>query len=138
MSTKILKELDRQSLILAVWSAEFTRALDGTANAVGSPVVLRNLAERAAESADRAIEAIRILLDVEFRLASYDELERCYMPWEKFVDACRNNLLTGEDGYGELATDDYYVSNIRVYPVVAVDPNHVRPRWATHVLWYNK
>jgi hypothetical protein len=136
VSTKILKELDRQSLILAVWSTEFTRALDGTASAVGSPVVLRNLAERAAESADRAIEAIRILLDVEFRLASYDELERCYMPWEKFVDACRNVAVM--DGYAELATNEHYVSNIRVYPVVAVDPGYVRPSWATHVLWYNK
>lgn len=130
----ILKEFDRQNLILSVWSAEFARSLGGIASA-GSPVLLRLLAERAAASADRAVEAIRLLLDVEFRLASHDELERCYMPWEKFVDACRN--VTVMDGYGELATDDY-VSNIRVYPVVVVDPGYVRPSWATHVCWYSK
>jgi hypothetical protein len=37
-----------------------------------------------------------------------------------------------------IATKEKTVSNIRIAPIVAIDPGHVRPIWGTHVCWYNK
>jgi hypothetical protein len=60
---KLLKELDRRDLILAVWSAEFVRALGGSAQTLAeAPQVQYHMAERAAESANQAVEALRLLL----------------------------------------------------------------------------
>ena len=135
------KELDRRELVLAVWAAEFTRALNGVAPHDATPhdaTILRRLAESAAKSADRAVEALRLLVDVKFRLAEPDELESCYMPWEEFVSCCETNALTDDDGHGELATTDHHVSNVRIHPRDAINEGYVRPDWATHVCWYNK
>jgi hypothetical protein len=132
------QQLDRKDLVLAVWAAEFTRTLAGAPSAKNSAALLQCLAERAAESADRAVEALRLFLTVEFRVASYDELDRCYMTWEKFVGYCTGSALTEDDGHGELATDDHHVSNVRVYVGDAIRSDYDRPTWATHVCWYNK
>jgi hypothetical protein len=134
------KNLDRHELLAAVWAAEFARAIGGPMQSelAKSAVVQRGLAEHAAASADRAVAALRLLLDVQFRRASYDDLDDCYMPWGEFVDCCRSNAFTDDDGHGELATDDHHVSNIRVYPSEAIGDGYVRPDWATHVVWYNK
>lgn len=129
MSSKILRELGRQDLILSVWSAAFARALDGS-----PPTALQYVASVAAEQADHAVEALRLLLDVEFRVASQRERETGYMTWEKFVAA----PFVDADGFAELATADYQISNIRVSPSEATQTNYARPGWATHVLWYNK
>lgn len=129
----------RRELVVAVWAAEFTRALGGTAQSEPtSAAILRRLAERAADSADRAVEALRLFIDVEFRLASGGELDDCYMTWEKFVAACRGGALTDDDGHGELATDEHYISSLRVHPSKALRNDYPRPDWATHVCWYNK
>jgi hypothetical protein len=121
----------------AVWAAEFTRALHG--ERAQSAAIQRRLAESAAESADRAVDALRLRVDVEFRLAHKDDLDDCYMAWADFVDACRAGGFTDDDGHGELATDDRHVSNIRIYPNEAIrGDNYSRPDWATHVIWYNK
>lgn len=139
MSINYAKELDRRELVLAVWAAEFTRALGGKTFATSHDAfLLSRLAEDAAKSADRAVEALRLLIDVQFRLADPDELESCYMPWEEFVSCCETNTLTDDDGHGELATKDHHVSNVRIFPGDAIDKNYVRPDWATHVCWYNK
>jgi len=130
------KELNRRELVLAVWAAEFTRALSGVAP--HDAPILRRLAENAAKSADRAVEALRLLIDVKFRLAEPDELESCYMPWKEFVSCCETNAFTSDDGFGELATTDHHVSDVRVHPRDALDESYVRPDWATHVCWYNK
>lgn len=130
------KELDRRDLVIAVWAAEFTRALRGETTSTGE--ILRNLAQSAAASADRAIEALRLLIDgVEFRDLLPDEHHDCRMAWDDFVASCRAGGLTDDDGHGELATDAR-VSNIRIYPGEALSVSYVRPNWATHVVWYNK
>jgi hypothetical protein len=65
------KQLDRRELVLAVWSAEFTRTLGGLgglgghSELVDHAVHLRRCAERAAASADRAVEALRFLVESE-------------------------------------------------------------------------
>lgn len=137
---KYAKEFDRKDLVLAVWAAEFTRALGGKTFATSRDgALLSRLAENAAQSADRAVEALRLLIDVEFQLIPTKEMVNgCYMPWEEFVACCESNAFTNDDGFGELATTDHHVSNIRVYPSDALDKNYVRPDWATHVNWYNK
>lgn len=136
VTLSFIKHVDRRELLIAVWSAEFTRALAGKAELATSPVVLRRLAERAANSADRTIEALRLLVEVEFRLASAGELDDCYMTWEKFVAYCHDGTLTDDHGHGTLATDDDHVSNVRVHPGDALHDSYVRPDWATHVCWY--
>ncbi len=137
MRSKLAPQLDRRDLIHAVWAAEFTRALGGTQQAelAKSAAILRLMAARAANSADRAVEALRLYVDVEFELASYDELE-CYVPWDEFVASSRSGTIVDDDGHGELATDDHHVANVRVLPSDALDPSYVRPDWATHVIWY--
>jgi len=133
-----LKQSDRREILIAVWSADFVRNLNGKAELAESPVVLQRLAARAADCADRAINALRLLIEVEFRLLSSEELERCYMTWEDFVAGCRGNTLRDSDGYGELATADHHVSDLRIVPSGTFGARYVRPDWATHVCWYNK
>lgn len=135
------KELDRQHLITAIWSAEFVRRLGGTQEselARASTPLLRTMAKNAAQFADRAVEAFRLLVDVEFRRASYDELDDCYMPWAEFVASCRANAFIDDDGFAELATEDHHVSDVRLYPSDAIREDYKRPDWATHVCWYNR
>ena len=139
------KQFDRSKLVLAVWSAEFVRALYEHQSRNG--VAMRQHAEDAARSADRTVEALRLLVDdVEFRPASDDAPEDCRMTWEDFVGACQSGGFTNDDGCGELATVNcdpdgrvqVYVSSVRVYPGDALDKRYERPEWATHVVWYNK
>jgi hypothetical protein len=131
------KHLDRRDLLTAIWAAEFVRHLDGKAELAESPVVLQRNAERAADCADRTVDALRMLFEVEFRPLTPRELERCYMTWEEFVASCQGNTLRNEDGFGKLATADHHVSNLRVDPSGTFGA-HFRPDWATHVCWYNK
>jgi hypothetical protein len=135
------KELDRRDLILAIWAAEFTRTIGGLGGLGGrSPLVndvmhLRRCAELAAASADRAVEALRLLVDVEF--TPPDANDDCHLTWDDFITSCRATAFTDDDGHGALATADR-VSNIRVCPSDAMSERFVRPDWATHVYWYNK
>jgi hypothetical protein len=73
-----IKSLDRRDLILAVWAAEFTCALGGTAMSQGG-AGLHAAAFSASRCADRAVEALRLLADVEFRIAVRDDLNNHYM-----------------------------------------------------------
>jgi hypothetical protein len=140
------KHLNRHELVLAVWAAEFTRSLGSvpvmenpqTASFPTTAPILRLLAQRAASSADRMVEALRLLIDVEFRLASYDELDDCYLTWDKFIACCQGGALTDAHGHGELATEDHHVSNVRIVPSEALSESYVRPDWATHVRWYDR
>jgi len=132
------KQLDRRALLTSVWAAEFTRTLGGNAQSDAlSPVIQRHLAEVAAESADRAVEVLRLLFEVEFRLASGDELNDRFMTWEKFIACCHGGALTDDHGHGELATDDHHISNVRIHPGNALHHSYIRPDWATHVRWYD-
>jgi hypothetical protein len=129
-------------LMLVVWSAEFVRALNGAQSKSG--VAQQHFAEQAAERADRAVEALRLLVDVKFRRAEDDDLGR--MTWDNFVGCCRSGELTDDDGHGELATvsrdlegrEQLHVSNVSVYPGDAIDKSYAAPDWATHVVWYSK
>ena len=130
------KHLDRNELVLAVWAAEFARCMNGAASVrLGAPA-MREMADRAAESANRLVEAIHLLTEVEFRVASADEVNDL-MTWEKFVAACQQGGVN-KGGYGELTTDDHHVSNVRVHPSSALSESYVRPDWATHVRWYDR
>jgi hypothetical protein len=137
-----VKQFDRKELVLAVWAAEFTRALHARVirelgDLSESHAALRwRLAESAAESADRTVETLRLYIEVEFRRVIVND-DR-YMAWADFVDTCRDGGFTDDDGHGELADGDKHVSNVRVYPSTAVSANYVRPDWATHVCWFNK
>ena len=133
-----LKQSDRREILIAIWSAEFVRHLDGKAELAESPVVLQRLAARAANCADRTIDALRLLVEVEFRFLSGAEIDRHSMTWGGFVAGCRGNTLRDSDGYGELATADHHVSNLRIEPSGTFGARYVRPDWATHVCWYNK
>ena len=149
---KLVKEFDRSALVLAVWSAEFVRAFSAQEDLSVQALSARaltdlstvstetrdHLTRRAAASADQAVEALRLLIDVEFRLMDPGVQEDCRMPWWDFVESCRALALTDDDGFGELATDDRHVSNVRVYPSEALGTTYDRPRWATHVVWYSK
>ncbi len=128
-------ELDRKELVLAVWAAEFARRMNGSAEAIVDGPVLRLMTESAAKSADRLIEALRLLIDVEFGPIGQDDY---YVTWEAFVETCQSGGFVNDDGFGELATADRQVSNTRVHPSDALDPSYSRPAWATHVCWYNK
>jgi hypothetical protein len=135
---KYAKELDRRALAHAVWAAEFARRMNGGAEAVVDGPALRLMTEIAAKSADRLVESLRFLIDVEFHLADAGELENHYMTWEKFVACCQSGALTDDDGFGELATADHQVSDVSVDPSDAIDGSYARPNWATHVCWYNR
>lgn len=126
-------------IMLAVWAAEFARRMNGGAKAIAEGPVLRIMTEEAATSADRLVEALRLLIDVKFEPIPDDESgDDRYMTWETFVASCQSGGFTDDDGFGELATADLHVSDVSVDPSDALNPSYVRPSWATHVCWYNK
>lgn len=57
------------------------------------------------------------------------------LTWEQFVESVRAGNFIDYDGFGELATETE-VSRAVVKPST-VDRIR-RPKWATHVVWYNK
>jgi hypothetical protein len=133
------KKLDRKELVLAVWAAEFARHMNGGAEGIADVPVLRSLTKKAATSADRLVEALRLLIEVEFSpIPEDDQNNNCYMLWQSFIDACESGAFIDDDGFGELATADLQVSNVLIQPSEARDLGYVRPSWATHVCWYNK
>jgi len=135
----IAKELDRKDLVLAVWAAEFARRMNGGAEVVADGPVLRSMTEKAAWSADRLVEALRLLIEVEFSpIPEDDQNNDCYMTWQSFIGTCESGGFVDDDGFGELATADLQVSDVRIQPSEARDLGYVRPPWATHVCWYNK
>jgi len=60
-----------------------------------------------------------------------------HMTWESFKDSCESGGFIDDDGTGDLATATQ-VSGRSVSPSRALDPNWRKPKWATHVVWYNK
>jgi len=138
MAVSYAKELDRKELVLAVWAAEFARHMNGGAEAIVEGPILRLMTENAAKSADRLVEALRLLIEVKFSPITENERNDCYMTWEAFVATCESGGFIDDDGFGELATADHHVSNVRVHPSGALDQSYTRPDWATHVCWYNK
>lgn len=134
----LVKELDRKDLVLAVWAAEFTRSLAEITPPHGeevSGIGLHHLASQAAQSADRAVEALRLHIEVTFRSTRHDDR---LMTWDTFVARYHDfQRFPPVDGHGELATATH-VSNIHVLSSDALNPRYARPHWATHVCWYNK
>lgn len=62
-----------------------------------------------------------------------------HMTWQEFVQNVREGAYTDDDGHASLATTDE-VSDDRLYPSevgVFVRLGN-KPKWATHVVWYNK
>lgn len=58
-----------------------------------------------------------------------------HMSWEKFVGSVQAGAFVDDDGFAELATATH-VSMRGVGPGSVFTIN--RPKWATHVVWYNK
>lgn len=57
------------------------------------------------------------------------------MSWDDFVSHVRGGTLIDYDGVGELATETG-VSHTCIVPSEV--EGYKKPRWATHVVWYNK
>jgi hypothetical protein len=67
----------------------------------------------------------------------------CLMTWEEFLESVEDGCLIDYDGFGRLATQDKTTtkmmeSNIEIYPSEAGFPSRPHPKWATHVMWFNK
>lgn len=60
-----------------------------------------------------------------------------FMTWKEFVESCYAGHFVDSDGYGELATIDHQVSDVRIDPSDARD-GFLKPEWCTHVCWYNR
>ena len=76
------------------------------------------------------------LYDVEFH--PYRKLEKeCKITIDKFIEGAKDEWLTDDDGYGYFATNNE-VSNKEVYFPYDWDEDVEFPKWATHVVWYNK
>jgi hypothetical protein len=118
----VSKQADRRELALAVWAAEFARFVGTSPQAEQ-----QSLAEAAAKSANRAVEALDLYLfeGVEFAPVGY------YMTWKEFHSA---SLRGSPRGHGKWATADGRVSSEKVTDVG--DGEYARPSWATHVVWY--
>jgi hypothetical protein len=54
---------------------------------------------------------------------------------KEFQELCEKSLFIDYDGSGDYATDKQ-VSNIPTIPSEFLKGNH--PKFATHVMWYNK
>lgn len=61
----------------------------------------------------------------------------CLMSWNDFVESCQSGSFIDYDGFVELATVTR-VSNVTISPSRALSTDYKRPKWATHVAWYNK
>lgn len=60
-----------------------------------------------------------------------------HMTWETFVECVECGGFTDDDGSGDLATETQ-IGNQGISPSDIRRPDFVRPKWATHVVWYNK
>lgn len=99
-----------------------------------SDVILRMISEmRARRKEDAKAPGIR-MRDLE---PLTEDGGDCHMTWEEFRLACLNNAFTDYDGIGDLATASE-VSDISVYPSEVVMEGYEKPKWATHIVWYNK
>lgn len=68
-----------------------------------------------------------------FKPLDKDEVERGeveIMSVEEYKDGLALGVISIYDGTGYWCTSDMYVSNLVV--------NSYRPKWASHVAWYNK
>ena len=71
-------------------------------------------------------------IKVEFeRLPDYGD----HMTIENFIQNCKVGMFIDYDGYGYLATKDRRSD-------IIISPSKIKkvgiPKWATHVLWYNR
>lgn len=80
--------------------------------------------------------AAKQVVKVEMRQRDEDDNDVIY-PWESFRGACKRGTFVDDDGYGEFATATM-TSGVSVTPSQAADPKFKKPKWATHVVWYNK
>lgn len=59
------------------------------------------------------------------------------MSVEEWIGCVNADSITGYDGFGEWATKDG-TSGVMVYPSWLGPDEVFVPKWATHVLWFNK
>ena len=85
-------------------------------------------------------------MHVEWRLAQEDDPEAgegdCVIPIDEFRKAVACGAFTDDDGYGDLASNDHFALDNRVYVSdIGIDLSNmspeVLPSWVTHVCWYN-
>lgn len=74
------------------------------------------------------------LYDVKFQPYNNRD-KRCKMTIEEFICGVQDRWITDDDGCGYFATDTE-VSNKEVF--FDCDDAVEFPKWATHVVWYNK
>jgi len=60
------------------------------------------------------------------------------IPIDEFVHNCECGWFINDDGFGEWATATHYDSRVWVHPSAVKNEKIVPPKWATHVVWYNK
>jgi hypothetical protein len=63
-----------------------------------------------------------------------------HMTIEEFVECCQSRSFIDYDGFGEWATKDEVMSG---NPADWVSPSEIvngliPPKWATHIVWYNR
>lgn len=65
--------------------------------------------------------------------------EDCVHTWLEFTQAVRSGMFIDYDGYGALATEE---NGVVVKSTTHISPSELKrfkkPRWVTHVIWYNK
>ena len=59
------------------------------------------------------------------------------MTWEDFESTCKGGAFIDTDGSGYMAIE-HAESTIPIRPSQIVREANCRPKWATHVMWYNK
>lgn len=78
-----------------------------------------------------------IIFEIEFD--KFDEISEydCHLIIDDFVNSVKCGAYTDDDGFGYYATADK-VSNI-VVNLGDIEYNEdERPKWATHIVWYNR
>ena len=68
-----------------------------------------------------------------------------HMPIDEFLNCCRTTCFIDYDGFGNLATADKE-SNVGIKPSmyyvkrggVIIRTSRKLPKWATHIVWYNR
>ena len=60
------------------------------------------------------------------------------MSLDEWMDNVRVGAFIDYDGYGNYATSEKYYPDIDVYPSHVRKPGFIFPKWATHIVWYNR
>lgn len=60
------------------------------------------------------------------------------IPINRFLESVAHGWFVDYDGFGEWATSTHYLSGHWVHPSDISNSRKPIPKWATHVVWYNR